>query len=380
MTLIRGKIVTPEGVLENGIIEVEDGKIKNVSASSSANADITAPEGGWVVPGFVDVHVHGGYGSDFMEATQEAIQNITAFHGRNGTTSMLATSVTAPKKDIDALLEASKAYIASNPSEGARLIGVHLEGPFISEKWPGAQNPEHIVPPNAAWVQEWLEKYPGLLKQLTLAPEKEGALDVIRLLRANGVIAAAGHTDATYDQVIEAAAAGLNQAVHTYNAMTPLHHRKPGVVGAVLTDERITAEIIADGHHVHEAAIKLLTRAKGLDHMLLITDAMSASGLGNGQYKLGDVDVTVRDGVARLAHGDSLAGSTLTMIGAFRFMVERIGLSVPEASRLASTNPAKQLGMDGRIGSIRAGANADFILLTPNLDIAGVYRDGKPIA
>jgi len=380
MTVIRGKLVTPEGVVENGTVRFENGVITEVSASAAAAADIAAPEGGWIVPGFIDVHVHGGYGADFMDASIEAYQTITSFHGRHGTTSMLATTVTATKEDIDAVLQASREYIDAASASGARLAGVHLEGPFISEKWPGAQNPARIVPPNAEWVQEWIEKYPGLLKQLTLAPEKEGALEVIRLLRANSIIAAAGHTDSTYEEIITAADNGLNQAVHTFNAMTPLHHRKPGVVGAVLTDPRVIAEVIADGIHVHEAAVKLLTRAKAPDQLVLITDAMSAAGLGDGQYKLGELDVTVKSGVARLTGGDSLAGSTLTMIEAFRFMVQRVGLTVPEASRLASFNPAKQLGLAEQIGSIRTGAKADFVVLTPELDIAAVYRDGNQIA
>ncbi len=379
MTRIRGNIVTPDGILEHGIVRLEGGRIAEVIADAGALAADVELGDGWVVPGFVDLHVHGGFGGDFMDASASSYETITGFHGRHGTTSMLATTVTATKSDIDAVLRATADYRAAASPRGAKLLGVHLEGPFISEKWPGAQNPAHIVPPNADWVREWTSAYPGLIKQLTLAPEKEGSLDVIRELRALGIIAAAGHTDATYDQVVAAAEAGLNQAVHTFNAMTPLHHRNPGVAGAVLTTDGIVAEVIADGVHVHEAAVKLLTKTKTAGNLVLITDAMSAAGLGDGQYSLGGLDVTVGGGVARLTHGDSLAGSTLTMIEAFRFVVRRIGLSVPEASRLASANAAKQLGLEAELGAIRAGAAADLVLLTPGLDIVRVYRDGAPI-
>ncbi|WP_309119055.1 N-acetylglucosamine-6-phosphate deacetylase [Paenibacillus sp.] len=378
MTLVRGHIVTDEGVLENGTVRLDAGRIVEVSASSAGAVDVDL-QGGWVVPGFIDLHCHGGFGGDFMDATIEAYETITGFHGRHGTTTMLATTVTATKPDIDAVLRATAAYRDAASPRGARLLGVHLEGPFISPKWPGAQNPARIVPPNAEWLQDWATAYPGLIKQLTLAPETEGALGLIRALRELGIIAAAGHTDATYDQLVDAVDAGLNQAVHTFNAMTPLHHRNPGVVGAVLTDARIVAEVIADGVHVHPAAVKLLTQTKTAGNLVLITDAMAAAGLGDGQYSLGGLDVTVRGGVARLTHGDSLAGSTLTMIEAFRFVVRRVGLSVPEASRLASANAAKQLGLEDELGAIRAGAAADLVLLTPELDIVRVYRDGAEI-
>ncbi|MCI3919378.1 N-acetylglucosamine-6-phosphate deacetylase [Paenibacillus sp. TRM 82003] len=407
-TTIRGNVVTPEGVIEGGVVRVEYGVIVDVagtggsgavscngsgsaatassrfgfgsgSSSSFSSADFELPDGSWIVPGFIDVHVHGGYGADFMDATPEAYRTITSYHGRHGTTSMLATTMTAPKPAIDAVLAAAAGYIAEGSPEGARLLGVHLEGPFISPRWPGAQNPSHIVPPNEAWVEEWASRYPGLIRLLTLAPEAEGAAAVIRALREAGIVAAAGHTDASYDRVVAAADEGLSHAVHTFNAMTGLHHREPGVVGAVLTDPRLAAEVIADGVHVHPAAVKLLTRTKTDGSLMLVTDAMSAAGLGDGDYSLGGLDVTVRDGVARLTQGGSLAGSTLTMIDAFRFMVRRIGLSVPEASRLASANAAARFGLADRFGAIRPGAAADLVLLSPELEHVATLRDGRRI-
>jgi len=376
---IRGRVVTPDGVVEGGGVRIANGRIASVERDGAAPADVDLGTG-WIVPGFVDVHVHGGGGHDFMDAAPEALEAITAFHGRHGTTSLLATTMTAPKDAIDGVLRTAAQYIENAPPRGARLLGVHLEGPFISPKWPGAQNPSHIVPPNLDWLRDWTSAYPGLVKQLTLAPETDGAIEFIRELRRLGIIAAAGHTDATYEQIVRAADNGLNQAVHTFNAMTPLRHREPGAAGAVLADDRIAAEVIADGVHVHPAVVKLLTRAKNDNNLLLITDAMAAAGLGDGQYSLGGLDVTVEGGVARLTEGGNLAGSTLTMIDAFRFVIRHAGLSVPEASRLASANAARQLRLEGEIGAIRPGAAADLVLLTPELELAAVYRDGIPIA
>jgi len=378
---VRAGVVTPEETLEQGVVLVENGRIKEVRRDLAADFAGTVVDGGpgsLLLPGFIDVHVHGGNGHDFMEANAEAFDAITAFHGRHGTTTMLATTVTAPKADLDRVLEAVAQYQHRQPS-GAKLAGAHIEGPFISPKWPGAQNPAYIVPPNVDWVKDWVSRFPGVVKQVTLAPEREGALEVISWLASRGIIAACGHTDAKYDEIMTAVDHGLTQAVHTFNAMRGLHHREPGTVGAVLTDDRIRAEVIADGHHVHPAAIRLLTQTKRNRNLLLITDAISAAGLGDGDYTLGGLDVVVKDGVARLKEGDSLAGSTLTMIDAFRFMVRRIGLGVAETSRMASLYPAMQLGIDGETGSIEPGKKADLVLVDADLRIRQVWVEGRSI-
>ena len=357
------KIVVDEVVLE-GALTIENGLITEIIEGSEGydGSDIRTIDGagGWLLPGFIDMHVHGGYGADFMEANEEAYDTILKFHASKGTTRMLATTVTASHNAIDSVLHAAAAYMM-HPMPYAALAGVHLEGPFISELWPGAQNPSLISPPRLDWLQEWNRQYPGVIKQLTFAPEKEGSLALSSWLAEQGIVAACGHTDANYADIIAAADAGLSQAVHTYNAMRGLHHREPGTLGAVLTDERIYAELIADGHHVHPAAIRLLAAAKSTAKMILITDAMAAAGLGDGQYDLGGLTVDVQGGVAKLREGGNLAGSTLTMIDAFRFMLANTSLTVPQVSLLASANPAKQLGLLQQTGTIAAGKLADLI-------------------
>ncbi|MEC0228116.1 N-acetylglucosamine-6-phosphate deacetylase [Paenibacillus alba] len=380
------KIVTEQGIIEHGFIHIQDGVIASVGEMSAWDSRAVSPDavlldaqGSWLLPGFIDVHVHGGYGADFMDASPETLDTITRFHALHGTTGMLATTMTATREDIDRVLGEVDRYI-QQPMPYAQLLGVHMEGPFISPKWAGAQDPKLMVTPQLPWLEDWNERYPQLVKQLTLAPEREGGLALIAWLRDHGIVAACGHTDATYADIQSAVREGLSHAVHTFNAMKPLHHREPGTVGAVLTDPRISAEIIADGHHVHPAAIRLLTMVKQPHGLLLITDAMSAAGLGDGEYELGGQAVTVQSGVARLTEGvGALAGSTLTMIEALRFMVREVGVSVEEASRYASGNPARLLGLASTHGSIAQGKQADLLLVSPELAIEQVWIRGNEI-
>jgi N-acetylglucosamine-6-phosphate deacetylase len=383
--IYNARIVTEQDVIDSGAIVFQGEHIEFVGPSGDipeehlqtlGREEKIDAEGSWVLPGFIDVHMHGGYGHDFMDANKSSLDAITRFHGMNGTTCMLATSVTAPKEDISRMVAAANNYINEGMSY-AQLLGVHLEGPFISPRWPGAQNPAYIVPPRLEWMEEWVERYPGVIKMLTLAPETEGALEMIEWCTERGIVAACGHTDASYGQLEQAVGRGLRHAVHTFNAMKPLHHREPGTVGAVLSDSRISAEIIADGHHVHPACISLLTKVKTEENLILITDATAPAGMGDGEYDLGGLQVVVRDGIARVKEGGSLAGSTLTMIDAFSYVVRNIGLSVPEASRLASSNPAKLLGIENTTGALRAGLQADILLVDDKLELTKVWVRGQ---
>jgi len=382
--VVNGRAVTPSGVIEQGYIRVKDGLIAAIGAMADldGNGSDESPaaridaRGNWLVPGFIDVHVHGGANHDFMDADEEGIKAITKFHASNGTTSLLATTLTASREDLTAVMERVSSYM-SQPMEYAQIVGVHLEGPFVNVKWKGAQNPAYILPPQPEWLDEWVRRFPGIIKIQTLAPEIEGSLEYIEKLASNGIVPSCGHTDATYDQIVAAADHGLRHAVHTFNAMTPLHHRNPGTVGAVLTDDRITAEVIADGHHVHPAGVKLITRAKGTHNVILVTDAMAAAGMPDGDYDLGGLPVYMKCGVARLKENDSLAGSTLTMISAVRYLVNVVGVPLEEASRMASANPARQLGLDGSIGTLEVGKKADFLQLDDSLEIQSAWIGGR---
>jgi N-acetylglucosamine-6-phosphate deacetylase len=386
-TIISGAgIVTPHGVIADGVLSFAGEDIDFVgtpaefakSPLSSEPACRIEAGGAYVLPGFVDIHVHGGFGGDFMDADASIYDRITTYHASHGTTSILATTVTATRDDINKVLKASADY-RSGRRPGAKLAGVHLEGPFINLKWSGAQNPAHIVPPRTDWLEEWASAYPGLIKIVTLAPEQEQAFEAIAWLTRNGIVASAGHTDATFEQMQTAAGLGLRHAVHTFNAMRGIHHREPGTAGAVMGDDRIVAEVIADGHHVHPACIRMLARAKGPDGLVLITDAISASGLGSGSYQLGGLEVTMADGVARLTQGGALAGSTLTMIEAFRYSVEEVGLSMADASRAASGNPARVIGIDHITGSLVAGKRADVLLISPDWKVSRVWVEGREV-
>jgi N-acetylglucosamine-6-phosphate deacetylase len=380
--VVNAKIITPAGVLENGSLRVKDGIIIEISDTTlESNLVISSldAKGNWLMPGFIDVHVHGGAGHDFMDANEEGLAAITKFHAAHGTTSMLATTLTASRDDLTAIIDRVSRFMAK-PMPFAQIIGVHLEGPFINVKWKGAQNPAYILPPQPEWLEDWVTRFPGIIKLQTLAPESEGALDYIEKLAFHGIVASCGHTDATYEQIVAAADRGLRHAVHTYNAMKPLHHREPGTVGAVLTDNRITAEVIADGHHVHPAGIKLLTSAKGTDNVILVTDAMAAAGMPDGDYEIGGLPVSMSCGVARLKEAGNLAGSTLDMISAVRYLVREIGVSLEEASRMASANPARQLGIESITGTLEVGKAADFLLVNPSLELLGTWGGGRNLS
>lgn len=383
--VMNARIVTPAGVLEGGWLWMRNGIIAAIGRSGTDPIPEEAKyagqvngNGGWLLPGFVDVHVHGGAGFDFMNADNEELLAITRFHSQHGTTAMLATSMTSPRRALSQMLESVRDFM-SGEMPYARLLGAHIEGPFVSLKWRGAQNPAFILPPQPDWLAQWRRDYPGVIKMQTLAPETEGALTYIQMLNDAGAIPACGHTDATYEQLQHAADSGLRHAVHTFNAMRPYHHREPGTVGAVLTDDRIMAEVIADGQHVHPAGIRLLVAAKGVDRVILVTDAIAAAGMPDGEYWFSDLQITKTDNVVRLKEDRNLAGSTLTMIEAFRFMVNVVGVSIQDASKMASANAARQLGLDQQFGTLETGKRADVLLLDDSLALCRVWVGGANI-
>ncbi|MBN6056983.1 N-acetylglucosamine-6-phosphate deacetylase [Nonomuraea sp. RK-328] len=369
LTLADARVVTPEGV-HDGWLTIEDGRITHVGQGRAPRPGHSLG-GRYVVPGFVDIHNHGGAGGSFPTGDQDGARAAVELHRRHGTTTMVASLVTAtvPK------LEAAASALADLCDDGL-LAGLHFEGPYISAARCGAHDPALLREPSPREFEGLVKAGRGHVRMLTIASELPGALDTIRAAREHGVIAALGHSDATYEQTLDGIEAGATVATHLYNAMPPLGHRSPGPVAALLQDERVTVELVNDGVHVHPAMVRLACSAAGPDRTVLITDAMAAAGAGDGAYVLGALEVTVSGGVARLTEGGSIAGSTLTMDAAFRRAVREVGLTLSEASVTASLTPARVLGLADTIGSIAAGKAADLVVLTDELEVAGVMRRG----
>lgn len=383
-TVLTGaRLVLPTGVVDNGRLTVENGRISDVSGADVSSSDGsptlpvgTAPpldlQGLTVVPGFVDIHVHGGGGASYASGIAEEALVAARTHLEHGTTTTVASTVTG---EIDEVCR--QASVLSELVEDGLLAGVHFEGPFISINRCGAHQPDLLRDPDPALVRKLVDAARGTAKMVTLAPELEGGIESIRLLKELGVIAAIGHTDANYDKVRQGIEAGATVATHLFNAMPAIGHRAPGPIVALLEDERITVELIGDGVHLHPAVIDLAMTGAGLDRVALITDAMAAAGFGDGLYPLGPLQVRVEDGVARLVEGGSIAGSTLTLDVAFRRAVAVNGISLVRAAQVLSLNPARLLGVADRVGSIEVGKDADLVVLDDAHALVAVMRRGE---
>ncbi len=370
------RIVTPGGTLAGEVV-VQDGEIAEVGpATGAAGGEVVELGDHWLLPGYIDAHVHGGGGAQFNTTDPEEVRTVARFHARHGTTALLATTVSAPVAELQAAL-ATIAGGEAGPAaerEGARILGAHLEGPFLSRQRPGAQDPATFIDPDPEAVGRLLA--PGNVRLMTLAPERPGALELIGRLRAAGVVASIGHTDATYEEARAGAEAGARAATHLFNAMPPLHHRRPGAVGAALDLPEISCELICDGIHVDPATLRIAYRAKGRARVRLVTDAMQAAGMPDGEYRLGGAQVEVAGGRATIAGGGSIAGSTLTMEDAVRNAVRFLGISVQDAAILAAHNPARLLGLAHRAGAVAAGFDADLVVLDDDLRVRGTLVAG----
>ncbi|MYU18258.1 N-acetylglucosamine-6-phosphate deacetylase [Streptomyces sp. SID8361] len=404
--LTGARVVLPEGVVDHGRVTVEGTRIAAVGPAPDAtpgqadpahgqadpahshadpahgHADSAADHGeraldlpgGWIVPGFVDLHVHGGGGASFSAGTPEESMTAIRTHRAHGTTTMLASTVTG---DLDDL--ARQAATLSELVEQGELAGIHFEGPFISPHRCGAHQPSLLRAPDPADVRKLVDAARGTARMMTLAPELPGGLESVRLLADSGVLAAVGHTDSTYEATIEAIRAGATVATHLFNAMPSLLHRTPGPVAALLEDERVTVELINDGTHLHPAMLELAFHRAGADRVAFITDAMGAAGMSDGRYPLGPMEVEVKEGVARISGGPtagSIAGSTLTLDRAFRRAVTIDGLGVVETVRAMSATPARLLGIADRVGSVEVGKDADLVVLDDDFRLRGVMRRG----
>jgi N-acetylglucosamine-6-phosphate deacetylase len=376
LAIKNARIVTPQQVVEEATIVVRGERIAELRADNTCPEEATVLDAGGctVVPGFIDIHVHGGAGYDTMDATPQALQGMAEFFATHGVTRFLPTTVAA---EHSALLAAIKnaAQCQQSYQGGARILGIHLEGPYLSEAHPGAQPVQHIRPANRA---EYTQLFAlDNIRLISLAPERTENRALIEYARSRGAIVAVGHSAASYDDVMDAVKAGLTQACHTFNGMSGLHHREPGTVGAVLSCDKIYAQVIADLVHLHPAVVKILVRAKGIERTVLITDAMRAAGLSEGLYDLGGQSVTVRQGVVSLTHGNSLAGSILTMDQALRNVMEVTGLSLVDALPMATSVPARSLGLDAELGSILPDYWADLVLLDQNLNVRVTIVQGN---
>ena len=414
--LSAGHVVTPDAVLSPGWVRLAGSRIDAVGLGeppAEPGLPVTSLRGRWVLPGFVDMHVHGGGGTSFTEGTAEDARRAAEFHRRNGTTTMLASLVTAPLADM----EVRAAMLAGLAREGV-IAGLHLEGPFLAAARCGAQDPRNMIPPDVAAFDRLLAMAAGWLRVITLAPELPGATDLITAAAQAGVIAAVGHTDATADVTAAAVDAGASHATHLFNGMRPLHHREPGPVGALLDRDEVSCEVIADGVHLHDTAIRLVARAAGPARLVLITDAMTAAGMPDGRYQLGSMRVDVTGGVARLAAdaepgadadadadagagagagaepgagagtrsgagadagprvSGAIAGSTATMASVVRHAVAA-GLPVTNVAAAASTNPARVLGLAGRTGALCPGLDADLVVCDEGFGLRAVMQRGE---
>lgn len=372
---------TPTTEIPNAAILFRDGVIESVGPRSAVALPAGARElisaDKIATPGFLDVHIHGAGGRDVMESTEDALRTVSRSVATHGTTSFVATTATASPESICKSAEGIAGFISrqhQSDEPRAEILGVHFEGPFISYVRRGVHPSEFLKLPSADLLERFIEAAKGHAQILTLAPELLGAMPCIDAARKAGLVVAIGHTDATYEQARAAIARGAHHAVHVYNAMRPFSHRDSGVIGAVLTTPEVTAELIADGVHVDETAMRLLLQAKGAAGVILVSDGISATGMPDGKYTLGTFEVTVSGGVCRNSEG-KLAGSTLTLDRALRNIVN-LGVPLADALRMLTLNPATLLGIEFKKGSLRPDADADILLLDEALNITQVWTRG----
>ncbi len=375
LLLKHGEIYTQDEIIYDGDLLISEGKISNIGKNlSTDDVEIIDVEGKKIVPGFIDIHIHGGVGYDTMNATYEALNAISIHLAKHGVTSFCATTMTM---DVPYILNALKNIneTMKKGTGGAQILGAYVEGPFISKEHKGAQDEKYIIQPDKELFDKFLEVSGDNIKVVALAPEKDPDGSFVEHVTKKGVKVSLGHTNATYEEMKNGVDHGATIAVHTYNGMKGLHHREPGALGEVFLDDRIYSEVISDFIHTHPASVKILIKIKGTDKVILISDAMPACGLGDGEYIFGGQKVLVKEGVAKLENG-SLAGSTLTLDKALA-NITFLGVPLFEACKMVSLNPAKAIGVDNRKGSIKVGKDADIVVLNNDLTVYMTIIEGK---
>jgi N-acetylglucosamine-6-phosphate deacetylase len=388
--IIAGTIFTPAEEIRNGVILLEGHRIAKVGPREQVKipqgAAVIDYQDRTVVPGFIDIHIHGAVGYDLMEGTPEAVAAVGKYLARHGTTSYAATTVAA---SLDRTLNAARGLgeiiRASNSSHvvpdrisGAQPACIHLEGPFLNVKRRGAHPASQIQKPSTEMLAKFLDAADGTARILTLAPELEGALTVLEFARSKGLKVGIGHSNATFEEAESAIEAGATHAVHCFNAMRPFAHRDAGIMGAVLTDDRVSAELICDGIHVEPTAIRLLVRSKGIERLILVSDSLSGAGMPDGNYRLGNFTVHVAGGVCRTVEGN-LAGSTVMLDAALRNLAAYTGLSYRQCLPSVTSNPARILGLENQKGVIAPRADADLAVLDRQFYVTQTYVRGRPV-
>lgn len=370
--IIKGNIVTEKGILSGKAIIFDENIIDILQEEEACKIrpdEIIDAKGGYISPGFIDIHTHGTEGHDIMDGDEAGIEFISKKYASSGVTSFLATTMTMDLHSIDKALCNIRRAMKKNC--GANILGCHLEGPFISRKYPGAQDTAYIINPDNSIIGE----YNDVIKMVTIAPETKNSEEFIKYCVKEGIRVSIGHSSASYEESVNAIKLGVRSITHTFNAMLPLHHREPGIIGAAMDNADVYCELIADNVHVHPVIQRILLKLKGVDRMILITDSMMAASMSDGYYELGGQTVCVKNGSARLKNG-TLAGSTLTIDKALRNFRENTDISVYNAIKSVTANPAKLLGIDNIKGSLRKGMNADIVVFDDDFNVSHTFVNG----
>lgn len=370
MIIKNGRVFEPE----QGFVK-RDVCIKGDSISYCPNGEELNAEGLYVIPGLMDIHFHGCIGYDFCDGTKEAIRQMAEYQLKNGITNICPASMTFSEEQLTEIFENAAQY---HSNQGARLVGINMEGPFISAEKKGAQNPKYIHRPDVAMFERLQKAAGGLIKIVDIAPETEGAMDFIEKV-SDRVRVSLAHTTADFETAKEAFRRGANHVTHLYNAMPPLSHRAPGVIGAACDGEKVMVELICDGIHSHPAVVRTTFKMFGDDRIIMISDSMMACGLEDGQYTLGGQDVTVYGNKATLTQEGNIAGSVTNLMNCVRTAVKEMGIPLESAVKCAAVNPAKAIGLYDRYGSLEIGKKADVVLLDKELNIQYVIQDGQVI-
>ncbi|TFB24494.1 N-acetylglucosamine-6-phosphate deacetylase [Filobacillus milosensis] len=375
-TLIKNiNIYTEFNVLKNSSLVIDEGVIESIGEDCVDGYEIDG-EGLNLVPGFIEGHIHGADGFDVMDGTDEALSGMARFLPKEGTTSFVATTITSDQKSLEQVIQQVSQYQGSKGE--AEVLGLHIEGPFVEPSKAGAQPKDFILKPDLDLMKHWVSLAQGKIKTVTMAPELDPDGQLINYLVENGINVSAGHTNANFADIIKAVKQGVSQMTHLCNAMNGIHHREIGAVGAAFLLEGLTSEVIADGVHLSKDMLKLLYQSIGPERLMLITDSMRAKGKPDGTYTLGGQKVTVSNGMATLDDG-TLAGSILTMDQGVRNMLNETDATLKDVIQMASVNPAKQLGIFNRKGSIQVGKDADLLMVDDSFNIIKTYSRGVSV-